>query len=191
VFFLVAEFLLLLFLFFFSLQTSVIVFFGGREKKVGLVSVVAVVVVVCVCVCGGVFFFLGVHLCRLFCYICMQKFMLLCVFPSMLARKWWRRWWFCDDEDDGSVMKMMMVLLCTREWASRGIGILCDGGYGHGFQEYWKGGGRKGRRVNPLCLCVFWVAIYWFFVLSLWRCCWSSQEGSLARNPVAWEQKIW
>ncbi len=72
-----------------------IVFFGGCgcEKKVGLVSVAAVVVVVCfvcvcvcVCVCGGVFFFLGVHLCRLFCYICMQKIM-LCLFPSMLARK--------------------------------------------------------------------------------------------------------
>lgn len=121
---------------FFSLQTSVIVFFGGCEKKVGLVSVAAVVVVVCVCMCvsGGVFFFLGVHLCRLFCNICLQKFM-LCVFPSMLARKWWRRWWFCDDGDDGSMMKMMMVLPCTREWASRGIGILCDGGYGHGFQE--------------------------------------------------------
>ncbi len=44
-----------------------IVFFGGREKKVGLVSVAAVVVVVCVCVWGGgVFFFLGVHPCRLF-----------------------------------------------------------------------------------------------------------------------------
>jgi hypothetical protein len=39
----------------------VIVFFGGCEKKVGLVSVAAVVVVVCVCVCvgggGGVFLF--------------------------------------------------------------------------------------------------------------------------------------
>lgn len=59
-FFLVAEFLLLLFSFFFSLQTSVIVFFGGCgcEKKVGLVSVAAVVVVVCfVCVGGCVFLF--------------------------------------------------------------------------------------------------------------------------------------
>jgi len=40
----------------------VIVFFGGCEKKVGLVSVAAVVVVVCVCVCvcvGGCVFLFG------------------------------------------------------------------------------------------------------------------------------------
>jgi hypothetical protein len=133
-FFLVAEFVLLLFLFFSSTNFCDSFLWWAWEESWTCFRCCCCCRCVCVCVGRGCVFLFGCASVSSFCYICMQKFM-LCVFPSMLARKWWRRWWFCDDEDDGSVTKMMMVLLCTREGASRGIGILCDGGYGHGFQE--------------------------------------------------------
>jgi hypothetical protein len=71
----------------------VIVFFGGREKKVGLVSVAAVVVVVCVCGEGACFSF----------WVCIRVVFLLYLYAKIYV--------VCVSEYfSKEVMKTMMVL---------------------------------------------------------------------------------